>query len=76
MNPHFVVLTNDEKISSMDCPELPIHCKTLTSIIDHGESLYFDKAADILWDLYEVVPHLIPFQEFGNLILDIKMLVS
>lgn len=51
-------------------------CATLSSLIKNRESEHFDKAVDILWALYELAPDLIPFETFGNLLIDILICVS
>lgn len=54
---------------------MPLMCAFLSSAVEKEEYEYYEKAVDVLWELYKVIPHLIPFQEFGNLILDIKIQV-
>ena len=59
----------------MDVPKMPMLCATLSSIINNQDIEHFDKAADILWKLYRVVPEMVPFRSFGHLLIDILVFV-
>ncbi|XP_028392232.1 uncharacterized protein LOC114516844 [Dendronephthya gigantea] len=64
-------LLANKNLSKIECPKIPMMCATLSSIIKNRESENFDKAVDILWTLYEFAPDMIPFETFGNLLIDI-----
>ena len=70
----FKGLLEDKDVSEMECPQVPMLCATLSSIIKNRETEHFDKAVNILWELYEVVPNY-PLEMFANLIIDILICV-
>ena len=65
-----------KKLGEMTCSSKSILCGTIASIIDKKDPEYFDVAVDLLWQLRDDFPPLIPFPQFGNLVVDLLLSVG
>ena len=59
----------------MAIPQMTMLCATLSSIVKNRETENYERAIDILWELYEAVPDIVPFESFANIMIDLQVLV-
>ena len=72
----FPALTSDGKMSTSDVPKLRVLSATLWSIVNTNYVVLFPRAANIVCEIYQTNPQIMPIARLTDILMDLKIKVQ